>query len=795
MAADAMSGDQVGRSVRRPRVILRPRVPPGPLRELKELLYQLYLGAGAPTLDDVAAWVADDEELAGAPGRDTIRRCIGSPELPANQHDAVAVATVLARAAGWDQRDAAVRVRELWVQVILATPLGQPIAELTDPFALEVHPAVDAGVTAAGLPVLPTYIPREHDARLRDLAEQAAGGRSALAALVGGSSTGKTRACWEAVQRLPDGWRLWHPIDPGRPEAAAQDLKAIAPRTVVWLNDAQHYLLTPGSRLGEQVAAGLRELLRNPHRGPVLVLATLWPEFWAILTTRPPAGQPDPHSQTRELLSGADIDIPDTFTGPALQALKAAANSDPRLAAASAQAEDGQITQFLAGAPVVIARYRNAPTAAKALIEAAIDARQLGHSLSLPHRLLEAAVPAYLTDQEWNSLDDDWLEQALAYSAVPCHGARGPLTRIRPRPGSSVPTQPHYRLNDYLEQVGRASARAATAPATLWDAFLAHADRRDLPRIATEARKRGLLRRALELFLAAAEAGDQEALRPAARLLERAGRTDDAIAAYQRAAKAGDLTAMWEAARLLERAGRTDDAIEWLQARVEAGDRGAIWEVPRLLERAGRTDDAIAAYQRAAEAGDQEALRPAARLLERAGSERLVLSGEGILAVGSERMVAEAPVAQAAGNQQAKGTDNLVADTIETWSTRWLHHLIAKLERYGDDAEARYAGFWDALEEWFAREDFRGSFVANVAVELRNEPDHPGHAVVAKHQQAVRRMLEDLAHAAGALDPPSVAVTLIVLMDGAIALAAVDRRPDSARTARKLGLAALRSAM
>ena len=292
---------------------------------------------------------------------------------------------------------------------------------------LEVHRPVIVDSAGADLPVLPPYIRRDHDADLAGVAAGAAGGRSAMAVLVGGSSTGKTRACWEAVHLLPPAWRLWHPFDPTRPEAVLAELPRVGPRTVVWLNETQLYLDTTGDT-GERVAAALRTLLTDPDQAPVLVLGTLWPSHWDTLTRDGAA-----HEQARVVLAGTDIPVPPVFTEPALQDLQRAAACDVRLAAA-ADAQDGQVTQYLAGVPELLARYRHAPAAAKALIHAAMDARRLGHRTALPHALIEAAAPAYLTDTEWDALGEDWLEQALAYTATPCKGVSGPLTRIRPRP-------------------------------------------------------------------------------------------------------------------------------------------------------------------------------------------------------------------------------------------------------------------------------------------------------------------------------------------------------------------------
>src|SRR5436305_2013176 len=97
-----MMGDDANEPRRRRRPISRPQVPPGPLRDLKDFVYELYLRADTPTLDTIEAWIAADDELAGAPDRATINRIIGDRKLPPSQVDVVAVVVVLARVARMD---------------------------------------------------------------------------------------------------------------------------------------------------------------------------------------------------------------------------------------------------------------------------------------------------------------------------------------------------------------------------------------------------------------------------------------------------------------------------------------------------------------------------------------------------------------------------------------------------------------------------------------------------------------------------------------------------------------------
>jgi AcrR family transcriptional regulator len=167
---------------------------------------------------------------------------------------------------------------------------------------------------------------------------------------------------------------------------------------------------------------------------------------------------------------------------------------------------------------------------------------------------------------------------------------------------------------------------------------------------------------------------------------------------------------------------------------------------------------------------------------------------KGIEVVGVNPVIDEADVAPMTLYRQFVSKDRLVAAALEQWSTNWLHSINDRIDRAGDDPQRRFDALWDALEDWFATGGFRGSFVTNAAIELRSKPDHPAHKVVLAHRMAVEHLLEDLAKLAGASDPANLAAQLQVLVDGAITVAAADRRPGVAADVRALATTALAAA-
>jgi tetratricopeptide (TPR) repeat protein len=568
---------------------------------------------------------------------------------------------------------------------------GLFLSDLLDPMALEVHPTIRTTSTATDLPLLTPYIERKHDRLLRQRVREAADGHSSIVVLVGDSSTGKTRACWEAVQELPAEWRLWHPIAPGRPEALANalDSGAIAPRSVLWLNDAHHYLRTNGP-LGERISSELRELLRTTARGPILVLATLWPDDWNLLTQGGISPGDDPHAHARALLVGRSIPVPHVFTSTELRALRLGTPEDPRLAEAAARAEDGQVAQYLAGSHALVERYESAPAPARAIIDAAIDACRLGHSLFLQGPLLRDAAPGYLTDQQQDELPDNWYDEALSYvtDPRPCRGARAPLSRSKSAQGETDSEQPLYRLADYLEQHGGLRRAAMCPPSSFWLAAAGHVtDADDRFALGAAAEARGQDGHALALYRHAADVGHAESLWKLAAQRERLGDGAGAEEFAFKSVRAGNSFAIRRLVRMRDWDAGEQLAITAAMAGHTHAFSRLVWE----LEMADAWDDVRKLWERAAEAGHSPALIRVADDRERMGDvrgaeacyRRAIESGD-IDALGCLARLKE-------DAEDLKSAETLYRQAIDGGSDRYLVDLSEMLDRAGERVAAEEA--------------------------------------------------------------------------------------------------------
>ncbi|MER5738454.1 helix-turn-helix domain-containing protein [Streptomyces sp. NPDC002262] len=499
--------------------------------------------------------------------------------------------------------------------------LGKPIRDW-NPHDLEVHPA-GPETDDRHVPALSGYVSRAHDRMLAGAVNAAMNGHSRMMVLVGASSTGKTRACWEAVQPLAaKEWQLWHPFNPTRAEAARDALAQVGPRTVVWLNEAQHYLGDPTQ--GEPIAAAVHALLTTPERGPVLVLGTLWPEHARRYTAPQAPGSPDPHSQVREILAGRLVTVPDSFDEKALKdASKLAEAGDSLLADSLTRSRNsGRVAQDLAGAPELLHRYRTASPGAKAVLEAAMDARRLGVGLHLPQKFLTDAAIDYLSDDDYDSIQQlaGWEQQAFSELAEPVHGKHAPLrpaaSRPKSRPPGSRRTLPveeeagqALRLADYLEQHGLKTRHRLCPPASFWNAAHTHISRTDdLMSLSKAAKDRYRLEWGHHLH--------QRAINSESPVSEIRGDNSE-LPEGENTNDASD--ALFASGIARSKSGDASGAEQLFQQAADAGHIRSLGVLALLKEEAGQHQVAVTLARRAAEAGYPKPLRLLAERRDKAG--------------------------------------------------------------------------------------------------------------------------------------------------------------------------------
>lgn len=166
----------------------------------------------------------------------------------------------------------------------------------------------------------------------------------------------------------------------------------------------------------------------------------------------------------------------------------------------------------------------------------------------------------------------------------------------------------------------------------------------------------------------------------------------------------------------------------------------------------------------------------------------------GVRAVGVDRIVETAKVAKATLYGHFPTKNELVLAYLRYWNDAWVSWFADSTEAKSQVTPNKLMAVFDVLHDLFADGEYRGcaftAAIADVGSELAAV-----HDVASGHKEAVRSYLRGLAEEAGARRPAELADELLILVDGAMTVAAREKSPRAAETAKAMAAVLLASDM
>lgn len=155
----------------------------------------------------------------------------------------------------------------------------------------------------------------------------------------------------------------------------------------------------------------------------------------------------------------------------------------------------------------------------------------------------------------------------------------------------------------------------------------------------------------------------------------------------------------------------------------------------------------------------------------------------GFHATGIDRILEEAGVAKMTLYNHFRSKEDLILAALARRDDLFFKGFTSFVEDRAPDPKGRLLAVFDALAEWFRRDDFCGCMFISAACEYPR-PEDPIHQASIAHKHRMREYVRSLAEEAASDDPDALADQLSLLIDGAIIAAHIAYDKDAARHAR-----------
>ena len=161
-----------------------------------------------------------------------------------------------------------------------------------------------------------------------------------------------------------------------------------------------------------------------------------------------------------------------------------------------------------------------------------------------------------------------------------------------------------------------------------------------------------------------------------------------------------------------------------------------------------------------------------------------LFESRGFHATGIDMVLSEAGIAKMTLYNHFASKDDLIAAALRHKSLKVLNWLEDELTARTSDPKGRVLALFDAYQDWFEQDDFSGCMFQKAAGEFPAK-DHPAHKEAANHKRRLYERLTHLTEGAGATDPAQLAEQLLLLLEGATAIATSTGATIAGRRAKR----------
>lgn len=166
----------------------------------------------------------------------------------------------------------------------------------------------------------------------------------------------------------------------------------------------------------------------------------------------------------------------------------------------------------------------------------------------------------------------------------------------------------------------------------------------------------------------------------------------------------------------------------------------------------------------------------------------------GINSTGVDTIVAVAGTTKMTLYKHFTTKENLILEVLKRRQQEFLDWLTQRLEKTDKAPDKKLQKLFDAIEEWMAEPNFKGSPSLKASAEFPNE-ENPVHRLSAEHALQFRQYITHLAREAKAREPEVLALQLSLLIEGAMLAEQMKRGSGSAKHAKKAAKILIESAL